>query len=344
MKLNNLKYFIALVAVISIVCSCDKNSLDTRPTDASSAIEFANVSTKAAVNDLGDLQDNGFGVWAYINNSTLTNSLHMDNIHVEYKEDEASWEYSPLKYWLPETVFNFIATYPYDSEGTYYTFDPNTSAVKLTVAETPSQEDFLIATNSVDTSDESFDAGKAVNLNFQHVLTSVGLNIWRDHGKHQNDQMRIRKVTLSNIRKAGTYSSQTELWTPSNDKLTLEKTYEGGSEDDNIGAAIVKDDGTLETISRLQPASPFDFVMLVPQTLDASMVSLKILYELKRQNAADWEQLELETYLPASTWESNRRYTYNVVLSSVTDITVYYIQTKVDPWGTPQVGGTVIIK
>ena len=129
-----------------------------------------------------------------------------------------------------------------------------------------------------------------------------------------------------------------------NDKLTLEKNYEGGSEDDNIGAAIVNDDGTLQTITRLQPASPFDFVMLIPQTLDASIVSLKILYELKRQNAADWEQLEMETYLPSTTLEANRRYTYNVVLSSVTDITVYYIQTKVDPWGTPQVGGTVIIK
>ena len=344
MKLNNLKYFIALVAVISIICSCNKSSLDTPPTETSSAIEFANVSTKAAVNDLGDLQDNGFGVWALINNATVTNSLHMDNSHVTYKTEDNSWEYSPLRFWLPETVFNFIATYPYDSEGTYYTFDPNTSAVKLTVAETPSQEDFLIATNTVDTSDESFDAGKAVNLNFQHVLTSVGLNIWRDHGKHQNDQMRIRKVTLSNIRKAGTYSSQTNLWTLLNDKLTLEKNYEGGSEDDNIGAAIVNDDGTLQTITRLQPASPFDFVMLIPQTLDASIVSLKILYELKRQNAADWEQLEMETYLPSTTLEANRRYTYNVVLSSVTDITVYYIQTKVDPWGTPQVGGTVIIK
>ena len=67
-------------------------------------------------------------------------------------------------------------------------------------------------------------------------------------------------------------------------------------------------------------------------------------YELKRQNAADWEEAELETVLPSITWKAGQRYTYNVVLSSVTDITVYYIQTKVDPWGTPQVGGTVIIK
>ena len=114
------------------------------------------------------------------------------------------------------------------------------------------------------------------------------------------------------------------------------------SDTDNIGAATMEN-GTLTTGGT--PANPFDDMMLLPQTLDAdNSVSLKIVYELKRQNAADWEEAELETVLPSITWNAGQRYTYNVVLSSVTDITVYYIQTKVDPWGTPQVGGTVIIK
>jgi hypothetical protein len=154
--------------------------------------------------------------------------------------------------------------------------------------------------------------------------------------------MRVRKVTLGNIRKGGTYSSSTDIWTPTDDRLTLERIYETVSDDDNIGAAVLNN-GTLDTGG--SPADPFEDMMLIPQTLDeSSPVSLKIQYELKRQNAADWETAELETVLPSVTWEPNRRYTYNVVLSSVTDITVYYIQTKVDPWGTPQVGGTVIIK
>lgn len=343
MKLDNLKYFIASVAVISIFCSCDKSSLATPPSETPSAIEFANVSTKAAVNDLGDLQDNGFGVWAFISNTSVTNLLHMDNTHVEYKEDEASWEYSPLKFWLPETVFNFIATYPYDSEGTYYTLDSNNSAVKLTVAETPSQEDFLIATNTIDTSDEGFDATKAVNLDFQHMLTSVEFNIWMDGGKHQNDLMRIRQVTLSNIRKSGIYSSDTGVWTPENNKLNLE--YTNQSETDYIGAVIIKGDGTLDK-GIDDAGNPFGEMMLIPQTMNASnKVSLQIHYQLKRAEGEDnWEDAELEAVLPYGTWEPNRRYTYNVVLSSVKDITFYYIQTKITPWGAPQVGGTIIIK
>jgi hypothetical protein len=157
--------------------------------------------------------------------------------------------------------------------------------------------------------------------------------------------MRIRKVTLSNICKGGEYSSSTN-WTPTGEKLTLSYVNDAVADTDNIGAAVKQDDGSLKTGGI--PSKPFDEekpLLLIPQIIDNSnSVSLKIEYELKRQNAADWESAELETILPSITWESGRRYTYNVVLSSVTDITVYYIQTKVDPWGTPQVGGTVIIK
>ena len=252
-----------------------------------------------------------------------------------------SWEYDPLSYWIPETVFNFVATYPYDENRTFYTFDSNNSAVMLTVSETPSEKDFLIATNTTDTSDESFDSTKEVDLYFQHMLTSVVLQIWRDGAKHQNDQMRIKQVTLSNVSKSGEYSTKTQNWTLDNDKVTVQKVYENLADTDDIGAAV--NDGNNLTTSDA-PANPFGVMMLIPQALNTNSVSLKIQYQLKRQNAADWEDAELETYLPAATWESNKRYTYNLVLSSVTDITIYYIQTKVDPWGTPQVGGTVIIK
>ena len=303
-------------------------------TETMPAIEFSNVSTKATVDSV---KTNGFGVWALISNSEVENKVLMENQYVKY--NDGKWVYSPLRYWLPETEFNFIATYPYDQNGKYYTFDSENSAVKLTVNETPSEKDFLMATNMTDTSVEGF--SETVDLQFRHVLTSVGLNIWRDGGKHQNDQMRIKKVTLSNIRKGGTYNS-TDLWTPSNEKLSLEKEYEESSA--NIGAAVVQGGGTLTTGG--EPADPFSEVMLIPQTMDASnKVSLKIHYQLKMHDGEDkWENVEMEAELPYGTWEPNRRYMYNVVLSSVKDITFYYIQTKISPWGAPQVGGTIIIK
>ena len=323
-----------LTAILAVVALLACNNEHT-PNGVQYPIVFGTSDTRAG---LVDIQNYGFGVWTYIGNSELQNYLLMENVHVEYEGGE--WVYSPVKYWLDNTEFSFIGVYPYDENSSYFTTDAENAAVKLTVSDTPSTVDFLIAENVTDTSDEGY--SKTVSLPFQHVLTSVGLNIWRDQAKHTNDQMRIKKVTLGNIRKSGAYSTAPGAWTYTTDKLTKEYTNSNLSDTDNIGAATM-DNGTLETGGT--PASPFETMMLLPQTLDDSnVVSLKIVYELKRQNAADWEEAELETSLPSITWNAGQRYTYNVVLSSVTDITVYYIQTKVDPWGTPQVGGTVIIK
>ncbi len=327
------KLILTLFAAVALV-GCHNEPTPVAP-DTPRAIAFDNVTTRAG---LTDLQTNGFGVWAVINNTTVQNFMLMDNQHVEYDETDG-WYYSPMQYWIDNTTFNFTATYPYDSNASYFSYNTENKAVELKVSETPSETDFLIAENETNTSVE-YDT--TVNLQFQHMLTSVGMKIWRDGGKHQNDQMRIKKVTLGNIRKGGTYSTTTNTWTYDGNKLTVEMVNNNLSDSDNIGAAT-NNNGSLTTGGT--PSNPFDTMMLLPQTLDSSnLVSLKIEYQLKRQNAANWETAELEAVLPTITWIAGQQYTYNVVLSSVTDITVYYIQTKVDPWGTPQVGGTVIIK
>ena len=326
------KLLLAILATTALA-ACSDHTIDATP---NVAIGFGNVATRA---ELSDLENNGFGVWAFMDNASVQNMLIMDNQKVTFDTSVNDWVYSPVRYWVDESLFHFVATYPYDENG-IYTLDAENKAVKLTVTETPSQVDYLMATNETDTNIAGYNT--TVNLQFKHLLTSVGLQIWRDQGKHQNDQMRVKSVTLSNISKGGTYTSETNDWSTNSDKLTLEMVNTNLSDTDNIGGAT-NNNGSLETGGI--PANPFNDMLLIPQTLSASnSVSLKIVYELKRQNAASWEEAELETILPDITWQPNRRYTYNVVLSSVTDITIYYIQTKVDPWGTPQVGGTVIIK
>lgn len=325
-----------MLAAVSLL-GCNKDDAPITP-QHQHAISFGTVDTRAG---LADLKNDGFGVWAIINNDVVQNKILMDNQLVEFNEAEG-WHYSPVQNWIDKTKFTFLATYPYDGSGTYFSYNSEKTAVELKVSETPSAVDFLVATNETDTSNEGYST--TVDLPFQHMLTSVSLKIWRDGAKHQSDDMRIKRVTLGNIRKGGTFSTAENKWTYNGNKLTVEMVDDDLTDSDNIGAVIVKDDGTLESGGSVA-ANPFGDMMLLPQTLDDSnVVSLKIVYELKRQNAADWEEAELETVLPSITWNAGQRYTYNIVLSSVTDITVYYIQTKVDPWGTPQVGGTVIIK
>ena len=338
--IKKMKHLLKILFLLPLFLSCTNTQEEPIPTpeEEQAAIGFAAKvqNSRATLTDV----EKGFGVWAFYTKNTNV-ITYMENMEVKYIGDK--WVYSPIKYWLVDTKFSFVATYPYNENDDIYTIDPLTGAVQLTLSKTPSDIDFLMAQRSVDTRDNDFDPSESVDLQFNHLLSNVSLNVWRDHGKHQNDQMRVRKVTLSNIRKAGTYSSATNSWALTNVKLTMEYTNDNVTDDDNIDAAT-KTDGSYDFSGT--PSAPFSGLMLLPQTIDASSnsVSLKIQYELKRNNAADWESAELETILPAISWEQGKQYVYNVVLSSVTDITVYYIQTKVDPWGTPQVGGTVIIK
>ena len=324
-----MKRLLLIISSIFALVACSSEGVS--PSADDKAISFSNVSTRAA---LSDLETNGFGVWAGMkaNDAPYIPILENEKVY----QDKGAWTYENKRYWLDGYLFSFVACYP--RKGQYYTFDADSNTVKLVVDETPSEVDFLMATNDTDTKEEGYST--TVSLAFDHVLTQVGLKIWRDGGKHQNDQMRITKVTLGNIYKGGSYSSATGTWTLNNDKLTVEKVYTEFTDKDDIGAALVNNDGTLVTGGDAAE-QPFDAMLLMPQT--TSDISLKIAYQLKRQNAAEWESAELETKLSVD-WDKNKRYTYNVVLSSVTDITIYYIQTKVDPWGTPQVGGTVIIK
>ena len=342
-KIINIVLLSAFVTVLSI--SCNKDGDPTPPR----AISFGKIATR--VESVSEIEE--FSVWATVSSIGSTDVSYEPFFINErvYRDPVGSdnWTYDDTKYWIDNTLFNFVAAYPYDEAGDIFTFENN--AIELSVSETPSVVDYLMATHETNTGADDFDFSAPVPLQFKHMLTNVSLNIWRDEGKHKNDDMRVKKVTLSNICKGGTYSSALKAWTPTSDKkLTLSYEDNNLSDSDKIGAVIIKNDGTLEA-SGGDPLTPLfaeqqqPLLLLIPQTIDGSnSVSLKIEYELKRQNAADWESAELETILPSITWKSGQRYTYNVVLSSVTDITVYYIQTKVDPWGTPQVGGTVIIK
>lgn len=344
-----------LLLAASLV-SCEKESDDPAPDKT--PIKFGKVETRASVNSVDeedDMKESGFGVFGFVEG--VENPLLLANEKVYW--DKSLWTYNNTRYWIPDREFHFFAYYPYfdgKTEGSITRVAANDNGeigYQLTfVTPETAKFDLLTAYTTVDTGADDFNASNPVSLAFTHALVNVNLNIWRDDVNHNSDQMRIIHVTLGNMRKSGTYSSDKDKWEPTNEKITLEKTYDKFSDSDNIGSAIVNTDGTL-TPGVYDPAKPFTDQLLIPQTIDASnKVSLKICYQLWRDTGDDtdpnatkkWEDAELEAYLPYGTWEPNRRYTYNVVLSSVKDITFYYIQTKISPWGAPQVGGTIIIK
>ena len=340
-----------MFVLVCALSACEKDNPVNTPNNGLEPITFGEAVTRANITT-DDITANGFGVYAFVN--TGANGTSGDGIYESLLGDNSGaervyidtttgdWTYGNTKFWLADRVYQFLGVYPYNAPYTITTASGNPTGISRTFT-TPAaaDEDLVLARATYDT---SVATPESVEMNFEHMLANVNFKVWRDEAKHQNDQMRVKKVTLSNVRMKGTYYSATNAWEMTNDKMAMEYTNNTLADEDNIGAAVTKADGSWDFGG--EASTPFSGLLLIPQnTNDASnSISLKIEYELKRQNAVDWETKVLEADLPSIAWKAGQRYTYNVVLSSVTYITVYYIQTTVDPWGTPQVGGTVIIK
>lgn len=179
-----MKHLLKILFLVPLFVSCTSSQEDVpMKEEEQSTIGFAaKVQNSRAT--LADVQ-NGFGVWAFITNSVQTNYPYMKNMEVKYIGDK--WDYSPIKYWLVDTEFSFVATYPYGNIYTLPTVDgQQTGDVQLTL-ETPSDTDYLVALSSVNTSDTVFNPSASVDLQFRHLLSNVSLNVWRDGAKHQND-------------------------------------------------------------------------------------------------------------------------------------------------------------
>ena len=107
--------YLSACMMLLIITACNSSIIEEIPSNEEEqpAIGFAaKVQNSRAIATLTDVQ-NGFGVWAFITNSKNTNSPYMENMKVEYKGDR--WDYGDPKYWLVDTEFSFVATYPYIS-------------------------------------------------------------------------------------------------------------------------------------------------------------------------------------------------------------------------------------
>ena len=178
-----------LLLAASLV-SCEKESDDPAPDKT--PIEFGDVETRASINSGDDMKTSGFGVFGFVEG--VENPPLLANEKVYW--DKSLWTYDNTKYWIPDRTFHFFAYYPYfdgKTEGSITRVAANDNGeigYQLTF-ETPETANFdlLTAYTTVDTGADNFNASDNVSLAFTHALVNVNLNIWRDGGKHQSDQM-----------------------------------------------------------------------------------------------------------------------------------------------------------
>ena len=346
-------FTILMLLLAASLVSCEKEI--NGPASNQSPIVFGDVETRAVVESVESMETGGFGVFGYV--SDVTDPL-FDNVNVTWDADEEVWTYRDPKYWIPSHIHHFFAYYPYSAATTadsgvsgVQALDDNSGfKLNFTTPETKDMigYDLLSAYTAVDTGANDFDASKSVPMKFGHEMVNVNLKIWSDYAKHQNDKIRVKKVALSNVTWSGTLTKTaggSTSWTSTTRKPLLEGTVENPEAE--IGAATKTSSGITPGPDAV-PCTPFkNGLLLIPATISGvNAVSLSIVYELQLKGANEntWSEYSHDITLPATTWKAGTQITYNVLLSNIVDITFYYISTSVASWGTPQVGGTIIIK
>ena len=342
-------FTILMLLLAASLVSCEKESHE--PASDKTPIKFGKVETRTPVNSVDDMKGSGFGVLASMNGAAGTSaaavySLFMENENVYWDDTYDAWTYDNTQYWTKGRNYHFFAYHPYEAEmndakpisavemNAYFGYD-------LTFT-TPQKADFDLLTGfaTVDTGDAAFNGGTPVSIDFGHEMVNVNLEIWCDAEKHQNDNMRVTGVALTNIPWKGELTKTVDgvsSWTPLATNPLFERTV--AYQIEGIGAAR-KD----LTWSSGDPCKPFgsDGVLLIPE---ANAVTLIVSYELHRQDGGDiWEEYTLPVTLPVDSWEAGKRINYSLILSNQVNMSFYYLGTTVQPWGAPQVGGTIIIK
>ena len=337
-----MKKLLSILIISLAFASCSNDVEVEQPNGDPTAIEFGDVSTRVGVNDILE-----FGVYASVKAADApTNVPLLINEKVSRPTAMDYFDYENTKYWIPNATHNFFAYYPYavvggDVSAAEALADNN--GFKLTFTTPDGADcDLLTAHHSVLTGNDTSAQGP-VAIDFDHALVNLNLNIWRDNAKHQNDKIRVKAVRLSNVAWSGTLTKTAESATwEYTSKEAINKVFDPAVE---IGAAVLTGN-VLEPGPSAVPAKPFGDggLLVIPQP--AGTITLRVVYELWLKGAADteWNEYFIEINLPAATWTAGSRVTYNVLLSNIVDIAFYYISTSITPWGTPQVGGTIIIK
>ena len=351
-KVNNIAHRLVPLCLLLVALSgCRKEDTPAPDTPSGTPIAFTpETATKAAVSGKEDIQNdpNGFRVWGWFQGTPGTDDTPVfDGTSVTYVDD--NWTYQHTRYWM-NGIYNFAAVYPASVSATYAAAD---GALALTVADfdVTDQHDLLVAfNNGTDgTGINGATPPSFVDLNFKHALTKINLKISQNfsevNGDPDNDYI-VKKVTLSGVYKSGTYiatptgtseSDYTQEWNFTSTTATFEKVYdtpiklrEVTDENNNIIPLLVWEDALL----------------LLPQEIAADAVRIQIDYTYHLQGddeGTNDKERTVEAYIPATEnlWQSGKHITYSISIASPTNIV--FVTPSIQPWSTPQPGGTIII-
>ena len=333
-----------MLAAVALV-GCNREDTPVSPQEQH-VIGFGSVDTRA---DKSVLQRDGFDVWATVSSIGSTSVSYQPILtgeHVTHVSGD-EWYYQNEQMWIPNSIFHFFAAYPHDLDieqmmmaqnGVNYT------AYALDVAANggAATEDILIAQHVTNTSDAAFNPDAVVDLSFGHLLTKVNVKIRQNFDIDPDFNYYVKKITLSGIKGNGTYmimpynKSWFTYWNFDNAaNISIEKDFS-----DN--PVLLRNEGAANPIVILTVWD--DGLMLIPQDFVGSSIAVRVdyFYDVNLDDDDMGGEKFVEGYIPAGAWESGKSVNYTLAIANSSFIT--FEQPTIDPWGSPQTGGTIIIQ
>ena len=327
---------------MALFAGCSSEIIDTEDKLQNDLIGFSQITTKSG---LDDVKANGFGVWASTSSSANNSASILTNEKVYF--DGSVWDYDNTRYWIDDCKFFFFAVYPYTADNTLVTEHNivndgvNFTGYTMEVI-TPDSADYdpLVAINVTDTGLDDY--SKTVNLQFQHMMTKINLKISQDFDKSPDFDYYVKKVSLSGIKGNGTL-----LAMPYGDVL-----YQAWNFDNATSKSFSK---IYNTPVRLRNPNASDKkvtinifgdgLLLIPQNIEANNVIVRVdyYYDINPNDDDIGVERYIEVSIPATDiWKGGQAISYSLALSEQTDIK--FSAPTIESWGSPQTGGTIIIK
>lgn len=330
-----------LAGALSLASCSTEELIDKDQTDI--PIKFGEVKTRAEVTAATDVLD--FSVFAEMNylveteNGTDESSDFislLDNEKVYRATSGDDFTYTNTRYWVKDRTFNFFGVYPYMATGIERADDLTNEGstteyagytVDFTIP-TTADTDLMIAHKTERTlENESYP--EYVSMEFQHLLSKISFNIKQDNAKNPNDVFNVTKLTITGIKKSGTYSTSikadyTDNWSLNNEALIINKSFEPAITINTSGKNVLGDNE--------------EGFLLLPQNTENIQVTVE--YTFKQNGQATPVAKEATGKLSGANWEVGKHYNYNIVLS--VDNYIYISTPTVESWGTAQSIGTII--
>lgn len=322
------KNYFMLALASMMMAACANNDLVDEGVvkeEVPQAIEFepfANKGTRAAINNVSDLETAKFQVWGYkaatATPMVWTNQYPVfENVTVSKSGDV--WKPAVTKYWDRTSTYKFYAVAP-AAKSAFYTIAPATGMISITGAESAistASMDYLIDRDGCTGVDGAYTGTDhaAVDFTFHHIMSKVSFKLKAAVAEN----IVVTRLVMTGWNSGNGNFVQSLTTTPTSADHISEWNIPSAGTGNVTLVGSGATDATIELLSDKSEKPVQDMYIMVPQTIAANTLTFTIDFKIGTEVfTAQVGKLTL-----AQTWGTDTHTTYTISVGpDVIDFTV----------------------